>query len=83
MINFSLYEADEANASVNGAAETIDKTKKNLNDLSNDATTLADQAKSTAGTFFDHAKGKEFKTFPFFLFLFQHLFDLQNLCFSI
>lgn len=48
---------------MNSAAETIDKTKKNLNDISNEATTLAGNAKSTAGTFFDHAKGNEFKSF--------------------
>lgn len=48
---------DEASASANNAADSIENAKKNLGQLADDASSTAAQAKSTAGNLFDHAKG--------------------------
>lgn len=49
--------ADEVNASINNGADAIDKTKQDLNALATDASSMAERAKATGGTFLDHAKG--------------------------
>lgn len=45
------------NASIANGADALDKTKQDLNALANDASQLADRAKATGGSLFDHAKG--------------------------
>lgn len=51
------FSAEEVNTSINNGAEALDKTKQDLNQLADDATTLAEKAKATGGTALDHAKG--------------------------
>lgn len=57
MVNPSFLIADDANASVNNGAEALDKAKEDLGHLANDASSLADQAKTAGSSFFGHAKG--------------------------
>lgn len=52
-----LISADDVNASISNGADALDKTKEDLNALANDASTLAERAKTAGGTLFDHAKG--------------------------
>lgn len=52
-----LFLAEEVNTSINNGAEALDKTKQDLNQLAEEATTLAGKAKQAGGTALDHAKG--------------------------
>lgn len=47
------FPADDVNA----GADALDKAKGDLSQLASDASTMADQAKSTGATLLDHAKG--------------------------
>lgn len=52
-----IFSADNVNASVNNGAEALDKTKEDLNQFANNASSMAEQAKATGETLFGHAKG--------------------------
>lgn len=52
-----LFLANEANTSLNNANDSIENAKKNLDQMSDEASKAAADVKSTATTLFDHAKG--------------------------